>query len=93
MRLRITVPSADDHLRVGWAAHLFLNDVDVSQWVSRVVLTVDAGGPLSAEVSFFLTDVDVDVPAVVTGLLQNIDASATLGTGAVRVKGPHVSVL
>lgn len=51
------------------AAHVFLDDVDVSRYVTRVVLTADAEAAIRAEVTFYLTGVDVDVPAVITPML------------------------
>lgn len=69
MRLRITAPEGK-HFRPGWAAQVFLNDIEVSQWVNKVVVTTDANdGAIRADVSFYLTGLDVDVPALIAPFL------------------------
>lgn len=64
MKLKITTPEGSGFKR-GSVAQISLDSVDVSKYVRRVVLTVDAEDAISAEVSFYLTGVDVDVPAVI----------------------------
>lgn len=84
MHLRITAPE-EGGFKNGWRASMFLDGVDVSQWVSKVVLHVDASEPIHAEVSFYLSGLDVDMPAEIRpiltgtpGVIINIPAG-TLG--------------
>jgi hypothetical protein len=59
MNLKITTPSGSG-IRSGALAHLYLDGVDVSRFVRRVVLTVDSEQPITAEVTVFVSAVDVD---------------------------------
>lgn len=65
MRLQLTTPS-DGHFKKGSIAKLVIDGVDVSQYVSRVVLTVDSNEVIAAEVTYYPTEVEVDVEAVVS---------------------------
>lgn len=80
MRLRITTPPGRAFC-AGWAASVFLDDVDVSRYVQSVVLTCDAtDGPVRAEIKLFTTEVDVDVAAVIIPLLAEADDAGNVGS-------------
>lgn len=67
MKLRLTMTANEGHhFAQGRAAKLELDGVDVSQYVSRVVLTVDANEVVAAEVTYYPTEVEVDVEALVS---------------------------
>lgn len=85
MKLRIRADGdGDGHLMTGAGARLYLNDQDVSHYVSCVVLTVDASEAIRAEVTLFLSSVDVDVPAAVAALLSAAPTSSVLGSKTTR---------
>lgn len=69
MRLKLT--AAEGGFMSGSQAHLFLDGVDVSKYVARVVLTVTAEEAISAEVTVFCTGVDVDVPVVLRPIINH----------------------
>lgn len=70
MKLRITTPESNGHFMTGSAANIFLDGVDVSRYTMAVELTVAADGPITAKVTFGITDVDVEVPAAIEPLLR-----------------------
>jgi hypothetical protein len=64
MRLRITAPE-DAHFKTGQAVHVFLDDKEVSKYVKRIVLEVDASEATRALITMYADGVDVDVPSEV----------------------------
>lgn len=67
MRLELKTP--DDGRGGFWkgaATKLMLDGVDISQYVSRVVVTVDVNEVVAAEITLYPTELDIDLEALVT---------------------------
>lgn len=79
MKLKITSDGM-----AGRASHLFLDGVDVSKYVSRVVLTVDAEDAIRADVTFYVTEVECDVSAVIWPLLIEAKEQSVIGDNPVQ---------
>jgi hypothetical protein len=86
VKLRITTPNAYGGLQSGSAASLYLDDVDVSRYVARVVVVVDAEDVLRAQVTFALSEVEIDIPATIEPLIEEArEKTALLGHHSVKV--------
>lgn len=68
MKLRIALHGKSGSFYRGSAARIYLDDVDVSKYTTRVVLTVDADDAIRAEITFLVSELDIDVPALVNAL-------------------------
>jgi len=49
----------------GYTAQAWLDGVDISDYTTRIELDVDAGKPLSATITLYLTALEVEVPAII----------------------------
>ena len=78
MHLKLVSDPAEG-FKQGASARLELNGIDVSKWVYGVSLDLTADGPIKATVTFFLTGLDVDVPAIIEG--KELDYPKTVAPG------------
>lgn len=71
---RLKISAGDGHgFMNGSLARIWIDDVEVSSSVSKVVLLCDAGAPIQARITFFLTEIDAELPA---GLKLELDKAA-----------------
>jgi hypothetical protein len=68
MRLKLTAGDSDDHFQAGYTAQLSLGGVDVSRYVSRVVVECEGNNAIRATVECLLTELEIDLPAVVEAI-------------------------
>lgn len=78
MKLKLTTPTSSGFLS-GNAVNVSLDGVDVSRYVNNVVVVADAEGAIRAEVTFYLTGVDVDLPVVIEPLVKQATEAGVMG--------------
>ena len=70
--MRLTINAQPDGFMNGAAARVWLDDVEVSSYTSSVVLTVEADDVIRADLRFYPTALDIDVPVVIKTALREV---------------------